>query len=58
MSWLAPQDPRLARLTELFFERFFYNDLISSEDDPQLDAANVMAMLAFPGLFMLHWFPK
>ena len=58
MSWLAPQDPRLARLTELFFERFFYNDLISSEDDPQLDAANVMAMLAFPGLFMLHWVPK
>ncbi|MDA0204474.1 MAG: hypothetical protein O3A53_00265 [Acidobacteria bacterium] len=58
MSWLKPKDPRLARLTELFFERFFYNDLIASEDDPQLDAANVMAMLAFPGLLMLHWVPK
>jgi len=58
MSWLTPQEPRLARLTELFFERFFYNDLISSEDDPQLDAANVMAMLTFPGLLTLYFVPK
>ena len=45
-------------LENLFYERFFYNDLISSHDDPQLTAANLMAMLAFPGLLTLYWVPK
>ena len=45
-------------LEGLFYERFFYNDLISSHDDPQLNAANLMAILAFPGLLTLYWIPK
>ena len=45
-------------LENLFYERFFYNDLISSHDDPQLTAANFMAILAFPGLLTLYWIPK
>lgn len=55
---MTSEDPRHKRLTDLFFERFFYNDLISSEDDPQLDSANVMAMLVFPGMLTLYWIPK
>ena len=55
---MTAQDLRHQRLTDLFFERFFYNDLISSEDDPQLDAANIMAMLVFPGMMTLYWVPK
>jgi hypothetical protein len=46
------------RLTELFYERFFYNDLISTHDDPQLASSNMMAILAFPGLLCLFWIPK
>lgn len=45
-------------LESLFYERFFYNDLISSHDDPQLTAANWMAVLSFPGLLTLYWLPK
>ena len=45
-------------LERLFYERFFYNDLISSHDDPQLTSANLMAMLVFPGLLTLFWLPK
>lgn len=45
-------------LESLFYERFFYNDLISSHDDPQLTAANWMAVLSFPGLLTLYWIPK
>jgi hypothetical protein len=59
---LPPEKPALSsplhRLTELFHERFFYNDLISTHDDPQLASANLMAMLAFPGLLCLFWIPK
>jgi hypothetical protein len=46
------------RLAELFYERFFYNDLISTHDDPQLASANLMAILAFPGILCLYWVPK
>jgi hypothetical protein len=53
----APDRPAKA-LEGLFYERFFYNDLISSHDDPQLTSANLMAMLAFPGLLTLYWIPK
>ncbi|MCB1020045.1 MAG: hypothetical protein H6509_16095 [Bryobacterales bacterium] len=49
---------RASALENLFYERFFYNDLISSHDDPQLTAANLMAILAFPGLLTLYWIPK
>ena len=57
---LTPVGPRtpLVRLSELFYERFFYNDLISADEDPQLAAANVMAVLVFPGLLCLYWVPK
>jgi hypothetical protein len=55
---MTSKDLRHQRLTDLFFERFFYNDLISSEDDPQLDSANIMAMLVFPGMMTLYWVPK
>lgn len=54
---LLPVRP-VEKLSELFFERFFYNDLISSEDDPQLAAANTMAILAFPGMLCLYFIPK
>ncbi|MEZ5397652.1 MAG: hypothetical protein R2724_33425 [Bryobacterales bacterium] len=47
-------DRRASALENLFYERFFYNDLISSHDDPQLTAANLMAILAFPGLLTLY----
>ncbi len=46
------------RLSDLFYERFYYNDLISSHDDPQLAAANLMAMLVFPGMLCFSWVPK
>ncbi len=46
------------RLANLFYERFFYNDLLSTHDDPQLASANLMAILAFPGLLCLFWIPK
>ncbi|MBI1353915.1 MAG: hypothetical protein GC160_06180 [Acidobacteria bacterium] len=58
MRRLFDSGPRGARLTELFYERFFFNDLVSDPDDPQLAAANVMAMLVFPGMLTLYWIPK
>ena len=51
------KSPR-AVLAESFYERFFYNDLLGSEDDPQLSAANLMAMLVFPGILCLYLIPK
>ncbi len=45
-------------LAESFYERFFYNDLFGSEDDPQLSSANLMAMLVFPGILCLYLIPK
>lgn len=51
-------DKPVELLTEHFYERFFYNDLISSHDDAQLASANMLAMLAFPGMLCLHWIPK
>ena len=63
MSWLDVVEekqtlPPRKRLAELFYEKFFYNDLISSYDDPQLGAANLMAILAFPGLLNLFFVPR
>ena len=54
----AIDDKPVELLAELFYDRFFYNDLISSHDDAQLASANMLAMLAFPGLLCLHWIPK
>ena len=45
-------------LADRFFERFFYNDLISDADDPQSTAGNLMAILAFPGFLSLYLIPK
>ncbi len=53
-----PVSRPIQRLTELFYERFFYNDLISVHDDPQLASANLMAILAFPGVLCLYLIPK
>ena len=52
------RNPRGRFLAESFYERFFYNDLLGSEDDPQLSAANLMAMLVFPGILCLYLIPK
>ena len=45
-------------LRQHFFDRFFHNDLISAADDPQLTSANLMAVLAFPGMMSLYLIPK
>ena len=58
MSRFSAQDRRFRRLVDHFYQRFFYNDLISSHDDPQLAMVNVMSMLAFPGILTLYWLPK
>jgi len=48
----VPEPPagQFRLLADHFFERFFYNDLISDPDHPQLVGAYIMAILAFPGL--------
>ena len=53
-----PEAQPVRRLAELFYDRFFYNDLISSHDDPQLAASNMMAILIFPGVLCLYLIPK
>ncbi len=56
---MAQSGPSARRiLAESFYERFFYNDLFGSPDDPQLSAANLMAMLVFPGILCLYLIPK
>lgn len=52
------QNQRFQRLLDHFYQRFFYNDLVSSHDDAQLAAVNVMSMLGFPGILTLYWIPK
>lgn len=54
----SSQDRSFHRLFDHFYQRFFYNDLISSHDNPQLAMVNVMSMLAFPGILTLYWIPK
>jgi hypothetical protein len=46
-------------LFDLFLERLFYNDLISSSEEEQLTVGNILAILSFPGMFLaLHLIPK
>ncbi len=46
-------------LFDLFLERLFYNDLISSSEEEQLTVGNILAILAFPGMLLgLHLIPK
>jgi hypothetical protein len=46
-------------LFDLFLERLFYNDLISSPEEEQLTVGNILAILAFPGMLLgLHLIPK
>jgi hypothetical protein len=46
-------------LFDLFLERLFYNDLLSSSEDEQLTVGNILAILSFPGMFLgLHLIPK
>jgi hypothetical protein len=37
-------------LFDLFLERLFYNDLLSSSEEEQLTVGNILAILSFPGL--------
>lgn len=46
-------------LFDLFLERLFYNDLISSSEEEQLTVGNILAILSFPGMYLgLHLIPK
>jgi hypothetical protein len=46
-------------LFDLFLERFFYNDLISSSEQEQLTVGNILAILSFPGMQLaLSLIPK
>ena len=46
-------------LFDLFLERLFYNDLLSSSEEEQLTAGNILAILSFPGMVLaLHLIPK
>jgi hypothetical protein len=53
------EDLQYQHLSDHFYEAFFYNDLISSKDDPQLTIGNILAILTFFGLAVsMYLFPK
>jgi hypothetical protein len=46
-------------LFDLFLERLFYNDLLSSSEEEQLTVGNLLAILTFPGMYLaLNLIPK